>query len=87
MLTERGGMMMTTIRLKINNKKKKPNSSTSKNMPGGNLEDKFARLEFVESNTYNRAYYRHTGQWWTVDENVTAEFCIKNIKDNPLFYS
>lgn len=56
-------------------------------MPGGNLEDKFARLEFVESNTYNLAYYRHTGQWWTVDENVTAEFCIKNIKDNPLFYS
>lgn len=51
------------------------------------FEEKFARLEFVETNKYNLAYFRHTGQWWTVDENVTAEFCFKNIKDNPLFFS
>ncbi len=51
------------------------------------FEEKFARLEFVETNKYNLAYFRHTGQCWTIDENVTAEYCLKNIKDNPLFFS
>ena len=51
------------------------------------IEEKFARLEFVEANKYNLAYYRHTRQWWTIDENVAAEYCLKNIKDNPLFFS
>ncbi len=51
------------------------------------FEEKFARLEFVDENSYNLAYFRHTGQWWTIDENVTAEYCYKNIKDNPLFFS
>ncbi len=53
----------------------------------GEFETKFARLEFVDVNKYNLAYYRHTGQWWTINENVTAEYCFKNIKDNPLFFS
>lgn len=51
------------------------------------FEEKFARLEFIDTNTYNLAYYRHTGQWWTVDVNVTAECCLENIKNNPLFFS
>lgn len=51
------------------------------------FEVKFARLEFVDRNKYNLAYFRHTGQWWTIDENVTAEYCLINIKDNPLFFS
>ena len=50
------------------------------------FEKRFARLEFVDTNTYSLAYFRHTGQWWTVDENVAAEYCLKNIKDNPLFF-
>lgn len=51
------------------------------------FENKFARLVFVDKNKYNLSYFRHTGQWWTIDENVTAEYCLKNIKDNPLFFS
>lgn len=51
------------------------------------FEEKFARLEFVDTNTYSLANFRHTEQWWTVNENVTAEYCLKNIKDNPLFFS
>ena len=51
------------------------------------FEVKFARLEFIETNKYNLAYVRHTGQWWTVNENVTAEYCFGNINNNPLFYS
>ncbi len=51
------------------------------------FESKFARLEFVEVNRYNLAYYRHTGQWWTVEYNVTAEFCLQNINGNPLFFN
>lgn len=51
------------------------------------FEEKFARLEFVDENNYNLAYFRHTGQWWTIEESVTAEYCLKNIKNNPLFFS
>lgn len=50
------------------------------------FETKFARVEFVDENKYNLAYYWHTGQWWTSDKNATAEYCLKNIKDNPLFF-
>jgi hypothetical protein len=50
------------------------------------FEEKFARLEFVETNRYNLAYYRHTGQWWTVENNVTPEFCLECITNNPLFF-
>jgi hypothetical protein len=47
------------------------------------FETKFARLEFVEKNTYNLAYFRRTWQWWTVNYNVTPEYCFENIKNNP----
>ncbi len=46
------------------------------------FERKFARLEFIDTNKYNLAYFRHTGQWWTVQENVTAEHCLGYITDN-----
>ncbi len=51
------------------------------------FEEKFARLEFVETNRYNLSYYRHTGQWWTVERNVTGEFCLDYITSNALFFS
>ncbi len=51
------------------------------------FEEKFARLEFVETNKYNLAYFRHTGQWWTVEYNVTPEFCLKYITNNGLFFN
>lgn len=51
------------------------------------FEEKFARLEFVGTNKYNLAYFRHTGQWWTVEANATPIFCFETIKDNPLFFS
>ena len=51
------------------------------------FEEKFARLEFVETNKHNLAYFRHTGQWWTVKSNVTPEFCLNYITNNALFFS
>lgn len=51
------------------------------------FEEKFARLEFVDTNKYNLAYFRHTGQWCIIETNVTAEFCLKCITNNALFFS
>lgn len=51
------------------------------------FETKFARLEYIDNDKFNLAYFRHTGQWWTIDENVTDYYCFKTIKDNPLFFS
>jgi hypothetical protein len=49
-------------------------------------ERKFARLEFINDNKYNLAYFRHTGQWWTIERNVTREFCLTYITNNSLLF-
>jgi hypothetical protein len=50
------------------------------------FERKFARLEFIDDNKYNLAYFRHTDQWWTIERNVTKEFCLTYITDNSLLF-
>jgi hypothetical protein len=50
------------------------------------FEIKFARLEFIDDNKYDLAYFRHTDQWWTIERNVTMEFCLTYITDNSLMF-
>ncbi|MDD3877140.1 MAG: hypothetical protein PHT69_10990 [Bacteroidales bacterium] len=49
------------------------------------FERKFLRLEFVADNQFNLSYFRHTGQWYLVNENLSLETCLKMINENPLF--
>ena len=49
------------------------------------FEDKFARLEYVGKDRFNRSYMRHTGQWWNFSREITLDECIEAIKEMPHF--
>lgn len=47
------------------------------------MEIRFARLEYMGDNQFNLAYFRHTGQWWTIKEGISLEECLREIEINP----
>ncbi len=48
-------------------------------------ETRFARLEYVGPGKYNLAYFRHTGQWWQVFEELSLDDCLEQIEKNEIF--
>ncbi len=52
-------------------------------MPG--FETGVARLEFRGPDTFDIAYFRHTGQWWVTGEGLTLEECLKSVAEDPWF--
>lgn len=51
----------------------------------GEFETKFVRLAFVSENNFNFSYFRHTGQWHLVIENISLGDCLEMIIGNPNF--
>ena len=49
------------------------------------FEVRFARLEYVGDRRFNLAYFRHTGEWWTVNKRLTLGRCLKLVKDGGPF--
>lgn len=50
------------------------------------FEEKFARLEYVTPDKFNLAYFRHTGKWWEINQEISLEKCLAEIKINPLLH-
>ncbi|MEB3309181.1 MAG: hypothetical protein VKJ02_03030, partial [Snowella sp.] len=50
------------------------------------FEAKFTRLEYVAPDKFNLAYFRHTGQWWEVDRDLTLEQALTEIKTNLIYH-
>lgn len=48
-------------------------------------EQRFARLEYAGPDQFHLAYFRHTGQWWQVYENLSLEACLREIETNSIF--
>jgi hypothetical protein len=48
-------------------------------------ETGLARLEYYGEGKFHLAYFRHTGQWWTISENITTEQAIDAILKDPWF--
>lgn len=42
-------------------------------------EAKFSRMEYVDKDSFNLAYMRHTGKFWEVHKNKTLEESIRMI--------
>ncbi len=59
---------------------------TDPNRSSESFEEKFARLEYVSPDKFNLAYFRHTGQWWEIEKEITLEKCLAEIKINPLLH-
>ncbi|WP_202915906.1 DUF3024 domain-containing protein [Pontibacter pamirensis] len=49
-------------------------------------EVKFTRLEHAGAGKFHLAYFRHTGQWWQVYENLTLKDCLHTIEQEQLFW-
>lgn len=48
-------------------------------------ETKFARLEYAGPDKFNLAYFRHTGQWFQVFEELSLEGCLEQVEKNSIF--
>ena len=59
--------------------------SESPNRIKDEFEHKFVRLEYKGNDSFNFSFFRHTGQWWLVVEDVSLEECFKMMKENPNF--
>ena len=44
-----------------------------------------SRMEFRGEDSFEIAYFRHTGQWWVVAKGLTLEECVKAIEQDPWF--
>jgi len=49
-------------------------------------EVKFARLEYTGPNSFRLSYYRHTGAWWELFEDLGLEQCLEQVEHNPLLH-
>ena len=50
------------------------------------FEENFVRLEYVESDSFNFSYFRHTGAWFLVASNLSLNDCFEMIESNPNFH-
>lgn len=48
-------------------------------------EYRTARIECTSNTTFNLAYFRHTGQWWTIYEGLNLEDAKESILNDPWF--
>jgi len=46
----------------------------------------FARLEYQHNGRFSLAYTRHTGQWWQIYTDLTADEALKTIREEVLFH-
>ncbi len=47
---------------------------------------KLVRMEYLEENKYDLAYFRHTGKWWVIFHEIPLEECFEAIEDMPHFH-
>lgn len=46
----------------------------------------FARLEYVGPDRFDLAYFRHTGQWWTVHRGVDLSEALSLLETHGIFH-
>ncbi|MEO8960974.1 MAG: hypothetical protein ABI325_03780 [Ginsengibacter sp.] len=50
------------------------------------FEEGFARPEYVKSDCFNLSYFRHTGKWFPVANNLSLKDCLEMIEEIPTFH-
>ena len=48
-------------------------------------EKKFVRLEWTWKDKYNFSFFRHTGHWFVVANNMPLKDCLEMMQSNPNF--
>jgi hypothetical protein len=60
-------------------------NSPSPHAISSGFEVGFARLEYVDDDMFNLAYFRHTGQWWEIYSGLSLAECFAAIEHEPHF--
>lgn len=50
------------------------------------FEENFVRLEYLESDNFKFSYFRYTGKWFPVANNLTLNDCLEMIENNLTFH-
>ncbi len=50
------------------------------------FEENFVRLEYLNNDSFNLSYLRHTGRWFPVASNLTLNDCLEMIESIPNFH-
>jgi len=50
------------------------------------FETCFTRIEYIGRDSFNLAYMRHTGNWWTTEFELTQKACLKTIRENGFYH-
>ena len=50
------------------------------------FEESFVRFEYLGSENFNFSYFRHTGKWFPVANNLSLDDCLETIESNPNFH-
>jgi len=59
--------------------------SPGENAISPTFETKFARLEYLPNGRYALSYMRHTDQWYEINNDITLDEALREIKDGPHF--
>jgi hypothetical protein len=49
------------------------------------FETGLARLTYKSPDSFDLAYFRHTGQWFTVLYDISLSDCLERVKSDPIF--
>ena len=60
-------------------------------VPGPNamvpfFEAKQARMEYVGGRNFNLAWQRHNGEWVEMEQGISLEQCLEEIKNNEMYF-
>lgn len=58
---------------------------TPKDSKPDTFEVGLARLRCLGKDNFSIAYFRHTGQWWEIEEGLSLEECLRSIREDPWF--
>jgi hypothetical protein len=50
------------------------------------FESRFARMEYVEKDSFNLSYMRYTGKWVMIFEELSMDECLEAIREQHFFY-
>ena len=50
------------------------------------FESPFARIEYLSRDRFDLAYFRHTGQWWTVYRDLSLAEALSLMETEGIFH-
>ena len=60
--------------------------SEQEGMMDREFEEAFVRLDYMGNDSFNLSWFRHTGKWFQVANDLRLDDCLEMIETNPNFH-